>query len=507
MANKSIIIIGAGIAGLSAGCYGQMNGYSTRIFELHNLAGGLCTSWKRKGYMFDGCIHYLVGSAPGHSFHRTWQELGAVQGRSFVAHDELLRVEGSGGKTLSFYADPDRLERHMKEFAPGDGETIEELCDAVRRFLRFDPPWDRAPETMGLFEALKLGLKVLPYAGAMRKYNSISIRDFAQRFRDPFLREAFDALSLLFFGPDQTVFAVMSTLALYHNRTAGYPIGGSLEFAQAIERRYTDLGGEIHFKSRVEKSLVEGDRAVGVRLTDGSEHRADMVISAADGHATIFDMLDGKYADETIRGYYEKLPLAPPLVQVSLGVARDLSKEPHTLSFPIDEPIKVGGESIGRLGAVRHYCYDPTAAPEGKSVLVVIFWTNYRYYKDLREDRERYKAEKKQLADEVIARLDKRLPGLAAQVEAVDVATPTTTERYTANWQGAVMGFNRTPSSSSILNSRKGLGNTLPGLDGFYMVGQWSDMSGGVPTVAASGKKVIQVICKRDRKRFVTTLP
>src|SRR3989304_2375133 len=51
---QSIIIIGAGIAGLSAGCYGQMNGYKTRIFELHDKPGGLCTAWKRKGYTFDG---------------------------------------------------------------------------------------------------------------------------------------------------------------------------------------------------------------------------------------------------------------------------------------------------------------------------------------------------------------------------------------------------------------------------------------------------------------------
>ena len=51
---ESVIIIGAGIAGLAMGCYAQMNGYRTRIFEMHHQPGGLCTSWKRKGYTFDG---------------------------------------------------------------------------------------------------------------------------------------------------------------------------------------------------------------------------------------------------------------------------------------------------------------------------------------------------------------------------------------------------------------------------------------------------------------------
>ena len=70
MDDRSIIIIGAGFAGLAAGIYAQMNGYRTQIFEMHSLPGGLCTSWQRKGYTIDGCIHWLVGSSPRSSLHR-----------------------------------------------------------------------------------------------------------------------------------------------------------------------------------------------------------------------------------------------------------------------------------------------------------------------------------------------------------------------------------------------------------------------------------------------------
>ncbi len=92
---KSIIIIGAGIAGLSAGCYARMNGYDITIFELHSLPGGLCTAWERKGYTFDGCIHYLFGSGPGQPFYQTWVELGAVQDRPMVHHDEFMQIVGT----------------------------------------------------------------------------------------------------------------------------------------------------------------------------------------------------------------------------------------------------------------------------------------------------------------------------------------------------------------------------------------------------------------------------
>ena len=108
MERKSIIIIGAGIAGLSTGCYGQMNGYDTEIFEMHDKGGGLCTTWQRNGYKIDGSLYFLAGSAPS-SFYRIWQELGSVQGRQFHYYDEFVRIEDKNGKVFILYTDIDKL--------------------------------------------------------------------------------------------------------------------------------------------------------------------------------------------------------------------------------------------------------------------------------------------------------------------------------------------------------------------------------------------------------------
>jgi phytoene dehydrogenase-like protein len=76
MSDQSIIIIGAGISGLSAGCYGQLNGYRTQIFEMHNKSGGVCTSWKRKGYTI-GTAGWLSGSRPeNNDFHAIGESWG-----------------------------------------------------------------------------------------------------------------------------------------------------------------------------------------------------------------------------------------------------------------------------------------------------------------------------------------------------------------------------------------------------------------------------------------------
>jgi phytoene dehydrogenase-like protein len=130
---NSIIIIGAGMAGLSAGCYAQMNGYMTQIFERHNLPGGVCTSWKRKGYTFDCCIHNLGGSGEASEFHRVWRELGTVPARPMIAYDELVQVE-DGTHVFTVFADIDKLEAHMKTLSPADVKVIEGFANATRRF-------------------------------------------------------------------------------------------------------------------------------------------------------------------------------------------------------------------------------------------------------------------------------------------------------------------------------------------------------------------------------------
>ncbi len=500
---KTILIIGAGIAGLSAGCYGQMNGYKTRIFELHDKPGGLCTAWKRRGYTFDGCIEWLIGTRPGTAANRIWHELGAAQGRKFIHHEVYQRIEGSDGRSLSLYTNLDRLERHLKELSPGDSDVIGEFCAGARGFTRFLDVMGNLEDPAGLLDGIKMGLRMLPFLGSLRKYSRMSTEEFAAKFRDPLLRlgicAAVDDLRGM---PAMTL---MMILAFMHEGDGCFPAGGSLEFAHAIERRYLDLGGELSYRSPVERILVEDDRAVGIRLTDGIEHRADLVISAADGHATIFDMLQGRYVNDKVRGYYRELPIFPSWIQVSLGVGRDLSDPAQAVAYLLDEPLEIAGEKHPYV-RFRHFCYDPSLAPPGKSVLVAAFSSDYAYWRDLGEDPERYESEKKKIAAQVIRVLERRMPGFAEQIEVVDVSTPLTVVRYTGNWRGSQEGWMITTETVGMVMGR-GMEKTLPGLGDFYMCGQWVEPGGGVPTAAGSGKAVIKTICGKDKKKFRVVLP
>jgi phytoene dehydrogenase-like protein len=500
MTEKSIIVIGSGIAGLSAGCYGQMNGYHTRIFEQRDKPGGLWTSWERKGYTVDGCMYFLFGSGPGSNVYNIWRELGAVQGRRMVDFENFIRVEGADGKTLAIHSDIDRLERHLKELAPEDKKLIEGFIEGVRTFNRYELPLEKAPELLTTIDKLKILFTRFPLLRAMWKWKGVSIQDFAARFKNPFMREAFYQ-TINMYNPDVPLMFMQLTVGASHLKSAGYPIGGALEFTRAIERRYLGLGGEVQYDSRVAEILVEDDRAVGIRLENGNEYRADYVISAADGYTTIFNMLDGRFINDKIRGHYEKLPLSPPVVHVALGIARSFKDAAPAaiIVYPFNKPITIAGKKQNWLSAFI-LDFDSTQVPKGKTLVRAVLQSDYAYWKSMEESR--YNAEKKKVADAVVGLLDQYLPGLAASVEMCDVATPVTYERKTSNWKGSILGW--APTAKTFLAP---MGRTLPGLKNFYMAGQWIEPGGGVPFAAISGRNALQHLCKQDKKSFMTSIP
>jgi len=461
-----------------------MNGYESQIFEMHDKPGGVCTSWERNGYTFDGCIDWLTGTNPSDPFYQIWQELGALQGRSIVNHDELMRIKSTSGRTLSIYANVDRLEQHLKEIAPVDAMVIGEFCQTIRQISQ-EGGFQR------LFMSVRSDNTDIP------QWVRGTVEEFASRFQDPFLRETF----LQGFGNMGGMLFLLLYLTLQNMKDGGYPIGGSLSFARAIEQRYICLGGELHYGTRVERILVEHERAVGVRLHNGIEYRAGRVISAADGHATIFEMLEGKYLDDEIRGYYDTWPVFPPLIQVSLGVARDFSAEPPHISLPLQEPIAIGGKTLSQLD-LKHYCYDPTMAPAGKSALVLWIGSDLNYWTKIAADHERYEETKRATAQTIIAQLEKHFPGLTRQVEVVDVATPLTYERYAGLWRGAYEGW--LPTNKTLETPMR---TTLPGLQNFSMVGQWVNPGGGLPPAALSGRTMIEALCKQDGRSFTAQVP
>jgi phytoene dehydrogenase-like protein len=488
----SIIIIGAGMGGLAAGIYGRLNGFDTRIFEMNGVPGGQCCSWKREGYTFDGCIHHLFGCAPKSRLYDLWQELGAMP-REMVRIEECTSVLSTDGRLFRDYYDLDRLGKHLKELAPGDRKAIDEYVRGCRAFVGHDFPGDvmlgSVAERTGALAGMAARFKLL----------MPTMAKFGERFKDPFLRRAVPLL--VYSNPEISLFIHLLRHGYGVDDIIQWPVGGALKFALSIEKRYKALGGEISYNSKVARILVENGRASGVRLEDGSEHRADIVISDADGRKTIMEMLEGRFVDERIRKECGPPPDTTAWsVHVFLGVKRDLAAEPSAMIMLLDEPVEIAGHRCESL-EMQIFGFDKTMAPEGKGVIKAELFSDYSHWKALENDRARYEEEKAKAAALTIDVLERRFPGLRGQVETIDVPTQLTWE----HWMGGTHGFANMPAKKAgFWAGLRGAGGdiTLPGLENFYFAGVWASMSPSLFGNALSGRLAIQAICRHRKRPF-----
>lgn len=491
-AKKKIAIIGGGIAGLSAAVYALRCGYAVELLESNSQAGGLAMSWERGAYRFETCLHWLVGSRPGGDFHGRWRELLDIDKLTFIDPEIFVRIETERGDDgLTIYTNIDRLQMALLKRAPHDAAQIGEFCDEVREMSQFrmlDP-------SEGLAENWLALLQDLPRFPLLRKLSRMSGKEYGRRFSDPLLRRFFSDGDI----GQMSAIAMIFSLAWMHGHNAGYCWGGSQALIRGIEATMRRLGGTVRFNTKVVKILVENDRAVGVELSGGERVMADWVISAADGHTTLYDLLSARYLTDALRERYETRPLFASYVQVSLGVAMDLHDQPPMLNLVLERPLVVdpgtGHDSIG----FRFFHFDPTFAPAGKTAVTCLLPTrNYRYWADLRaNDPPRYYAEKHRVADAAIEVLERRIPALRAAIEAMDVSTPASVIRHTGNWQGTMEGWLPEPG-----DRWRPLAQTLPGLDGFMMVGQWVAPGGGLPSGPMTARPAVKAICKADHRPF-----
>jgi phytoene desaturase len=499
MTDRTAIIIGAGLAGLATGCYAQTNGYQTHIFEHHSQPGGVAAAWKRGSYLVDGGIHFIMGHKPGTGLHQLYSQLGVVPAVRFTDMTTYGRfVDEASGRSLLVTSDLDRLAADLGALSPPDAPLADALIASARGMQGLDMSevgLSKPPELSGPLDQLK-------DLWSMRRF----LRFFTGRFAQPVARYAtashdpvFRACLENLFTPDVPVFFISMILALLADGQLGFIDGSCLDFVRAIERRYLDLGGQVTYRATVAEVLVEGSRAVGVRLVDGSEHRASAVVSAADGRSTIFDMLGGQFANDEIRKRYATWPRFRPLIMISYGVTQEFPGEPSFVTLRLAQPVTVAGKPVDGL-FLRLFNYSDRFAPPGKSVVQVEFETEWDYWNDLQAtDRAAYDGAKNEVAAALLERLEAHYPGLSSRVEVTDVVTPYTFWRYTRNDRGAWEGWMMASQTMT-----KTIERTLPGLDRFYMAGQWVMPGGGVPPVLYSGRHAVQLLCRHDGKRFVT---
>ena len=492
--SKKIIIIGGGVAGLSAGIYAAMNGFEPEIIEMHSIAGGQCTAWNRKKYRFDYCLHWLLGTSKG-AFNDIWKETNVLnEDTEIINHEIHSQIYDKDRNEFIIYSDIDRWEEYLIDIAPEDAKVIKRMCNDMRKSGLLEP-LALPPELRNLADYIKFISKVLPVVNLVRKFGRITCKEYFDKlgFKSEKIRSVFYEM----YGERNfSALGFIFMLAWFNQKNAGYIKGGSLPLTQRMVEKFIQLGGSISYNKKVERIVVENDTAKGVVLTDGTQILSDYVIGTADGYTTIYKMLEGKYVSKKADFAFKNWELFTPIVQVSFGISSSI-KSVAPFIINISKDLKIGRTRLKSGYSIMNYSFDTTMAPEGKTSIVLRYDSPWELWENLEGDE--YQDEKKEIEKDAISYLEVEFPGITEFIEVIDVATPKTDVRYTGVKDGAYEGF--MPSKENMM---KALDMHLPKLSNFYMAGQWLYPGGGLPPSAQSGKWAVQLISKKEKQKFIT---
>lgn len=497
---KKIIIIGGGISGLSAGIFGQENGFETEIFEKNPVVGGLCTSWKRKNHLIDGCIHWLTGTKPGSEINKTWIETGAFKQDDIIYSDNFGSVEYEG-KTYTFWCDLERFEKEMIEVSPKDKLRIKLVKHFIIKFFNMPLPVFKPISCMNIIDFIKIGWTMIPYIPSYLYATHISQKRFAKKFKSPILKYVFSHIV----PGDGNLYAALYAYGTVAFGNGGVPKGGSLLLSEKMKEKYLSCGGKIHFNSEVEHIIKKHNEAIGIRLKNGDIYTADYFVSAVDAYELTRNLLKNKHRDKHLlkRFVHKREYPTPSCVLVSFLVDKDKLKELNlTSTYDFQCKVLRVGKTIIDSIKIRDYSFDKSFIGDDNKVLLnVLIHQNdkdYYYWKRIKKDYKIYNSTKNEIAKEIKTRIESRFPSLKDELIIADVCTPTTFTRYVNAYRGAYMPWAFTSKSKQLFHTNK-----INGLKNVIFSGQWTIMPGGLPIALMSGRFAIQIISKKEHKPVI----
>lgn len=492
---KKVIVVGAGVAGLAAAIYARRSGFDVTILEKHIIPGGLSTSWSRKGYLFEGGMHWLTGSSEKMPLFKVWKELGALKENNPIYMRDPFYTLVDGEKTLCFYRNLEKLRAHFIEFAPEDKKAINRLYRDIKKFIGVhktveDIPGLKAknPTHSSLSELLKMTPAATRYFQLSKQPGS----EYIARFTNKDIRHLLNTI----IGTRYNALSLIYTMASFASGDCGFPIGGSIRMANNMMETFLSIGGKVEYRKEVTKVVIENKKVKGV-LVKGSDEiiPCDAVIVTEDARKAIDTLFDGNFKDKWA-DQMRKNVVTEQNMFVCLGIKADLKAYPKGIVYPLDEPFEAGGLTFTEL-RINNYATYENHSPEGCTTLTCLLLGNsYEYWKKAKEDGS-YKEKKMQVAQGLIMQLEKFIPEVKNNVEVIDVATPLTYERYTNSFEGSWM---------SVLGPKTKFANypiKSKTVSGLYFAGQRQNMPGGLPIAVAAGRTAAQYLCKDNKIIFV----
>lgn len=488
MMEYDVVVIGAGVGGLISALKLSLSGKKVLLLERQPVPGGFATSFKRNGFIFESSLHCVDGLCPGGEVREFLDECNINEKIKILELNNFSRIFYPEHDFVTNFKEEDFI-RFLKDSFPEEQANITRLFKAMEKFFG-DFDRYRQSDLPFWLDAVFLVL----FSPSLLFVSSQSAQQFVERFvKDKRLIAIITDIWRFLGLPPQRLSALYFLIAFrgYYCQSTSYIEGGFSNLFAAIVSKIRENGSEVAFNTRVSKIVTyKGRQVKSVITAEGKEFSAKAVISNANAIDTLGSLIDDERIKSICRKKLAGLEKSISAFQVylglkvpakSLGMSHQIFSINTTYSHQEDYDYFLCGDyDKCSLEIVDHAQVDPGLVPKGKGSLLIMILDSYANWKGFSEDE--YKLRKEEAGNKLIERAEKYLPGLSANIEIKEIATPLTMQRFGMSPEGAIYGFAQTVGQSGI--NRVSQKTTIKGL---FLAGAWTRPGHGVHGCFVSG--------------------
>jgi all-trans-retinol 13,14-reductase len=441
-----LIIIGAGITGLSTALMWQKNTEGKRmlIIDKNNYPGGYCTAYKKGDYIFETTQLFP-------DIIDMMEYLGIDLKLKRYENDFMRRIVVHGNEVTEYKipAGVENFTAYLKSTFPGDAARIDSLINyQVSMFSQVH----KLKVIPTLKDTLMTPLKAPKVIANLNRTFSGLLDKF--EITNPRLREVMETFTSFSGVPSDRASAIYATGAMLSSMTRCFrPYGYFDEFPAVMAKLFQDRGGELKLNSMVEKIMVENGKATGVRLSDNNIIKAGTVVTTIDPMVALRKLVGDEHLPSKYIERLKNIVMSTSSINIALGLDDKIDLEAMDLDYPYNVVSTGLGTSeklfdgfIAGDNAFSDDCFHaavicPSLTTGARNTITIrctpfainswIEWRN--------NDPEKYKAEKERWADFFINIAEKYfIPGLSKHIVIRDIATPATYSRYSGSPTGSL---------------------------------------------------------------------
>lgn len=515
-----VVIIGAGVGGLTAGALLSKAGFSVTVLEKEPHAGGYLAGFRRKDFRFDTAIHWLNQYGPDGLVTKLFSILGDDYPRAIVQQN-IKRLKGSHREYM-LTSNPDELRDQLIADYPASRQGILRFFKAAKKighsFKNFGNIF-RSEESMGNIERMTNKMRLLNFVIPFLPYITYRGEKGMQKGLSRFFKD--EGLKEIFSSEAELLGCLVPIGWAYYQDFQSPPQGGGQVIPEWLQHVIQYYGNQLLFKSNVKEILLDNGTAKGVRFEHrGNEYaiNSKYVIAACDVETLYEKMLPQDIIPEKLKRKLRDAELYASSVTVSIALscpAEQLGfgqEMVHICSENLTHDEQDGGDpDKSEIIILAPSCRDKSLAPDGCGTLTLFMPALMNQYNEWQTEKdeqgnyirgEQYKQNKNCIAEKIIHRVEKELNiNLRDHIQFYDVATPITHWRYTGNKGGTMMGARpgKKNMRSKIAHYRTPVKNLLLG-------GHWAELGGGVPIATKAGANAALLIFKKENKSAFTSL-